>query len=125
MGILKDNSPLIVPNFENVTGTLAAADLIYHVQSRPDDQRWQYYYVVVPFDDAFGNQGEIMVGVSTTGEQIQDDGRVFEGDSVSSTSVVLPSFTQLEFEQVKEGLEVNGAILIGLGTILRYHSLYA
>ena len=105
VGILHDDTPTLSHNFENVTGTLAASHMVSHVQSRPTDQKWQYYYVAFPFPDSFGNLGEIMVGVSTTGEQIQNDGRVYAGDAVSSTTVELPSFTQLEFEEVKGTLK--------------------
>ena len=101
VGIVYDGTAKFEPNFANITGTLAAAQVINHVQSRPNDQMWQYYFVAFPFVDYKGNLGEIMVGVSTTGEQIQNDGRVFQSDAVSSTSVELPSFTQAEFDEVK------------------------
>ena len=107
MEILYDATPLSVPNFEDFTETLVVAQAINHVQSRPHNHGWRCYYVAFPFQDPFGKLGEIMVGVSTTGEQIQSVGRVFEGEAVSGTTVELPSFTQLEFEEVKGKLEYH------------------
>ena len=69
--------------------------------------------------DAFGNVGEIMIGVSSTGEQIQNDGRVYASDAVSSTSVELPTFTQVEFEEVKGKLVVQLLPLLFCAKIIR------
>ena len=90
---------------------------IGHVQSRPNHHKWQYYYVTFPFPDYANNLGEIVVGVSSTGEPIQNDGLVYASDAVSATSVVLPSFGNEEFTAIKEGHDVNNEILTELGWI--------
>ena len=89
--------------------------LVPHVQSRPDDQSWQYYYIAFPAEDHLGNMGEMLVGVASTGEQISNDGRVYEGESISDSTVDLPSFGMDEFMAVKEGLGTNNDVLTQLG----------
>lgn len=59
--------------------------------------------------------GELIVGVSTTGEQIQNDGRVYAGEAVNESTVKLPTFGNEEFAAVKDGLDINNEILMELG----------
>ena len=52
VGILDDDTPSYGPDFSAITGTLAGNAMVNHVQSRPNNQNWQYYYVNFPFADA-------------------------------------------------------------------------
>jgi hypothetical protein len=55
------------------------------------------------------------VGVSTTGELIEDDGRVYAGENLTGGVVSLPSLKQPGFEAVVAGIKANHEILTELG----------
>lgn len=57
----------------------------------------------------------MIVGVSTTGELIEDDGRVYAGENLTGGVVSLPSLKQPGFEAVVAGIKANHEILTELG----------
>ena len=95
------------------------SDYLGHVQNRPDDHDWQFYFITAPVDLTALSLGfgEVMVGVCSTGEVIASDGRVYEGEAVTAETVTLPSFGRKGFNALKECIEYNDKILTELGWI--------
>lgn len=110
IGVLDSRAatPFFNATASNVTADIGGEAIIGHLQTRPENHTWQYYFVTA-------GASNMIIGVSTTGELIEDDGRVYEGDAIGPDTVKLPSLNQRGYEAITDGLNKNDRILSALG----------
>jgi len=94
--------------FDYSTVDVAGESILGHLQTRPDHHRWQYYYTTA-------GESNMLITVSTTGELIEDDGRVYAGRALGPDTVDLPTLQQAGFEAIMEGIMKNHEVLTNLG----------